>query len=106
VGDRRAAPRVRRPGEEALQLPRRTPQPAATLQEAVRLPRPLEAWPFGRTYVKALQDGREARGGTAFWGAADHARASDAWRYHEVDSNHMIASNRPDELAAILLGLA
>ena len=37
--------------------------------------------------------------------AAARAKESDAWSYHEVATNHMVASNRPDELAAILLDL-
>lgn len=94
------------PVEAAFARPRRTPQPAATFAEPVRLPRPLEQWDFGLTYVKATGDARGARGGAAFWDAADRARASAAWRYREVDTNHMIASNRPQALAAILLELA
>jgi hypothetical protein len=32
--------------------------------------------------------------------------ASPAWRYREIATNHMIASNRPGELAGLLLELA
>jgi len=32
--------------------------------------------------------------------------ASQAWRYREIATNHMIASNRPGELAGLLLELA
>ena len=38
--------------------------------------------------------------------AADRAAASTAWRYREVATNHMVASNRPEELARLLLELA
>jgi hypothetical protein len=60
----------------------------------------------GLTYIRATADGRDAPGGEAFWAAADHAKASERSRYFEIDTTHMVASNRPDELAAILLGPA
>lgn len=84
---------------------RRSPQPAACFSEPVRLLQPLESYPFTRTYVKALDDPR-LEGGSPFWNAGDHARASSAWNYHEVDTNHMIPNNRPGPLAEILLALA
>ena len=86
---------------------RRSPQPVGCFTEAVRLERPLEDYPFTRTYVKATQEPRPGDGGhlSAFWTAADYAKASPDWRYHEVDSDHMIPLNRPDDLVAILLGL-
>ena len=31
--------------------------------------------------------------------------ASPAWRYREISTNHMIPSNRPAELARLLLEL-
>jgi hypothetical protein len=37
---------------------------------------------------------------------ADRCRASPAWRYREVASNHVIPVNRPRELADLLLELA
>jgi hypothetical protein len=40
-----------------------------------------------------------------FWAAADRAKASPAWRYREIATSHMIASNRPAELARLLLEL-
>jgi pimeloyl-ACP methyl ester carboxylesterase len=93
--------------ESAWSAARRTPQPVRCFTEAVRLERPLEEYPFTRTYVKAAQEPRPADGGrrSAFWTAADYAKASQDWRYHEVDSDHMIPLNRPDDLLAILLGL-
>lgn len=86
---------------------RRSPQPVGSFTEPVRLERPLEDYPFTRTYVKATQEPRPGDGGraSAFWRAADHAKASQDWGYHEVDSDHMIALNRPDDLVAILRGL-
>ena len=83
---------------------RRTPQPAACFREPVRLAQPLESFPFTRTYVKALDDPRQPNG-SPFWNAGDHAKASDAWTYHEVDTNHMIPNNRPGPLTEILLAL-
>ena len=93
--------------ETAWSAARRTPHPVRCFTEGVRLERPLEEYPFTRTYVKATQEPRPADSGrrSAFWTAADHAKASQDWRYHEVDSDHMIPLSRPDELLAILLGL-
>ncbi len=84
---------------------RRTPQPAGCFAERVRLVQPLESYPFPLTYVKALDDPRQP-GGSPLWDAADHAKASDAWSYVEVDTNHMIPNNRPERLAEILLDMA
>jgi pimeloyl-ACP methyl ester carboxylesterase len=44
--------------------------------------------------------------GVAFWRAAERVKASPAWSYHEIATNHMIPTNRPAELATILLDLA
>jgi pimeloyl-ACP methyl ester carboxylesterase len=92
------------PAEAAWAGARRTPQPLGCFTEPVRLPRPLEDYPFTRTYIKATGEPRPEPGGP-FWGAADRVRQSPAWRYREIATNHMIPSNRPDELAALLLGL-
>ncbi len=93
------------PAEAAWAGVRRTPHPAGCFSEAVRLPRPLEEYPFTRTYIKATGEPRPEPGG-AFWDAADRVRAAPAWRYREIATNHMIPSNRPDELAGLLLELA
>jgi pimeloyl-ACP methyl ester carboxylesterase len=93
------------PAEAAWATPRRTPQPAACFAEPVRLDRPLEDYPLSRTYIKATGEPRPAAGGP-FWDAADRARQSPAWRYREIATSHMIASNRPAELARLLLELA
>ena len=37
--------------------------------------------------------------------AADRAQASPAWRYREIATSHLVASNRPGELARLLLEL-
>jgi pimeloyl-ACP methyl ester carboxylesterase len=93
------------PDETAFAVPRRTDHPARCFTEAVRLDRPVEDFPFALTYIKATGEPRPASGGP-FWDAADRARASDRWAYHEIATNHMIANNRPAELAAVLLALA
>jgi pimeloyl-ACP methyl ester carboxylesterase len=93
------------PAEAAWSAVRRTPHPAACFTERVRLVRPLEEYPFTRTYIKATGEPRPEPGGP-FWDAADRARRSPAWRYREVGTGHMIASNRPGDLARLLLELA
>jgi pimeloyl-ACP methyl ester carboxylesterase len=109
VGGEWLAPAVPRsfddPAEAAFMTARRTPHPARCFTEAVRLRRALEDFPFTRTYIRATADAPDAPGTAAFDAAAAHAKASDAWRYEEIATNHMVASNRPDELAAILLTL-
>lgn len=85
----------------AFSQPRRTPQPARTFSEPVRLGTPLEEGPFGLTYIRAT-----AEPSVAFEAAAARAKASPAWRYHEIDTGHMVPENRPSELAELLLALA
>jgi len=92
--------------EAAWQTARRVPHPMRCFAEPMRLSAPVEDHEFGLTYIKATADGRDAPGGAAFWAAAEHAKSSDRWRYFEIDTTHMVSSNRPDELAAILLPLA
>jgi pimeloyl-ACP methyl ester carboxylesterase len=94
------------PAEEAFSTARRTPQPLGTFTEPVRLARPLEDWPFPRTYVRALLPDPGAGPNPAFAAAADHARSSPAWRYREIATSHLVAQNRPRELADLLLELA
>lgn len=94
------------PTEATFAEPRRTPQPVRTFTEPVRLRRPLESLGIGLTYIKATQDDRITDRPDPFWAAADHARGHSAWRYEEIDSNHMVPQNRPAELAEILFSLA
>jgi pimeloyl-ACP methyl ester carboxylesterase len=84
---------------------RRTPQPGACFSEPVYLARPLEEYPFTRTYIKATAKVEGEPAGDVFWKAARHAQSSSSWRYFEIDTNHMVASNRPKELARLLLDL-
>jgi len=53
------------------------------------------------------QDPRAAAGtgSSAFWRAAEYAKTNEAWRYREIDTDHMIPINRPDELVELLLEL-
>jgi pimeloyl-ACP methyl ester carboxylesterase len=106
-GDWLVAPQPREfddPAEAAWATARRTPQPAGCFTEPVRLARPLEDYPFTRTYIKATGEPRPDRGGP-FWAAADRAVHSPAWRYREIATGHMIPSNRPDDLVRLLLEL-
>lgn len=92
--------------EAAFMVPRRTPHPIGCFQEPVRLSRALETYPFTRTYVRATADRPDAPGTAVFDAAARRAQSSDAWRYREIATNHMVPSNRPDELASLLEELA
>ncbi|WP_333768940.1 alpha/beta fold hydrolase [Streptomyces sp. IBSBF 2435] len=83
---------------------RRTPQPIGTFTEPVRLTRPLEDYPFTRTFIKATGEPRPEPAGP-FWAAADKVSKSAAWRYREIATSHQIPSNRPGELADLLLEL-
>lgn len=84
---------------------RRSMQPLKTLTDRVTVDRPLTAWDFGLTYIKATADAAE-KPDSAFWQTARIAQQSADWQYHEIDCNHMVPSNKPDELVAILLGLS
>jgi pimeloyl-ACP methyl ester carboxylesterase len=109
VGDDWLVPPVPRsfddPAEAAFMSVRRTPHPVRCFTEPVHLARPLEDYPFRRTYIRASADVPEAPGGAALAAAAERARASDAWQYCEIATNHMVASNRPRELADVLVSL-
>lgn len=94
------------PDEAAWQTARRVPHPVRCFTEPARVTRPIEEYSFGLTYIKATADSRDAPGGNAFWDAAEHAEASSRWRYREIATNHMIASNRPRELATLLIEIS
>ncbi|MDN5930499.1 MAG: alpha/beta hydrolase [Pseudonocardia sp.] len=82
--------------------PRRHAQPTRTLTEAVRVSVPVEQRGVGLTYIRATADPN----GAMFDASAARARTSDAWRYHEIATTHMVPENRPSELAELLLALA
>lgn len=94
------------PDESVFQNARRVPHPIPTFEEPVRLSRPLESFPFSRTYIRATQGNPADIGDSQFAAAASHARQSDAWTCHEIATNHMVLSNRPDELVDLLLRLS
>jgi len=73
--------------------------------EPVRLSKPLEDWPFTRTYIRATADLPDAPGTAVFERATAHAASSPAWAQHGIATNHLIPSNRPQELADLLLAL-
>ena len=103
-----AARSLRDPGEAAWYAARRCPHPAGCFTEPVRLRKPLEDYPFTRTYIKATEEPRPAEGPGAspFWRAAARTKTDPAWRYREIDTDHMILVNRPAELVELLLELA
>jgi pimeloyl-ACP methyl ester carboxylesterase len=89
--------------EAAFISARRTPQPAATFTDPVYLARPLEDYPFTRTYIRATNNPPGNHTLDAIGQSAARVRASGAWTYREIGTGHMIPSNRPQELAAMLL---
>lgn len=91
--------------EAAYMTPRRVPHPRGCFIEPVRVTTPLEDRPFGRTYIRASADVPDAPGSAVFAACAAQAASSPAWSYHEIATNHMVASNRPRELADLLLAL-
>jgi hypothetical protein len=102
-----AAPRVfDDPNEADFINPRRVPHPVRCFTERVTLSQPLEEFSFGRTYIRASGDSSDAPGAAVFEAAAAHAGASPYWNAREIATNHMVPSNRPEELAAILDELA
>ena len=82
---------------------RRTPQPIGCFAEAVFLAKPLENYAFTRTYIKATVRVEGEPAGQVFWNAARYAQSSEYWEYCEIDTSHMVASNKPQELANLLL---
>src|SRR5690606_29439418 len=89
-----AAPRTYDdPEEAAFAEARRVDHPARCFAEPVAVPRPLEDYPFTRTYIRATAEVPDAPGSAAFDAAADHAHSSPAWRYYGIATNHVIAQN-------------
>jgi pimeloyl-ACP methyl ester carboxylesterase len=92
--------------DTAFATPRRSRHPRGCFTEPVRLRQPLEERDFSLTYIKATGEPRPEGGGGAFWLAADRTRNHARWRYDEIETNHMIPFNRPQELANILMEVA
>jgi pimeloyl-ACP methyl ester carboxylesterase len=93
------------PVEGEFAVARRGGQPIRCFVEPVRLVSPLEQYEFSRTYIKATGEARPDEP-HPFWEVADRVKDDPRWRYREIETNHMIPSNRPQELAAMLLELA
>lgn len=110
VGDEWLVPPAERrfdePAEGEFMSTRRTPHPVGCFTERVRLAVELEDRPFERTYIRATDDVPDAPGSAAFDDAARRARQSTGWHHHEIATNHMVASNRPVELAELLSTMA
>jgi pimeloyl-ACP methyl ester carboxylesterase len=110
VGDSWLVPSAPRdfddPAEAAFAVPRRVEHPIGCFTEPVRLTQPLDSYSFTRTYIRATADPADAAGSSVFAKTAERLRNSAVWRYREVATNHMIPSNRPRELADLLLELA
>lgn len=94
------------PVEAKWMKARRTTHPKGCFTEPVYLSRPLEQLGCSRTYVKATKAPAGDLGDDAFWRAAKYAQASPAWKYYEIATNHMLNSNKPEEVARILLEIA
>jgi pimeloyl-ACP methyl ester carboxylesterase len=94
--------------QAAWNFARRSAHPVGCFTEPVRLRQPLEDYPFTRTYIKATEDPRAPDGEREhpFWRAAERTKTDPAWRYREIDTDHMIPMKRPGELAELLLELA
>jgi pimeloyl-ACP methyl ester carboxylesterase len=84
---------------------RRSMQPLLSFTETVHLQQPVDQGDYSLCYIKATTDADE-KDDSGFWRAARHARESSDWTYHEIATNHMIPSNRPRELAEILVAIA
>jgi pimeloyl-ACP methyl ester carboxylesterase len=93
------------PAEAAFSIPRRVDHPAGCFSEPVRLTKPLEQYDCTRTYIRATAD-PDGAGSDVFGRTADRLRTLPSWRYREIATNHMVANNRPRELADLLLELA
>jgi pimeloyl-ACP methyl ester carboxylesterase len=93
------------PAEAEWMGARRTTHPQGCFTEPVFLSQPLDSFPFTRTYIRATKAPESDIGNEAFWRAAQHARGSSAWRYYEIETNHMVANNKPEETARILANI-
>ncbi|WP_418315588.1 alpha/beta hydrolase [Piscinibacter sakaiensis] len=90
------------PQEAEWMAPRRTTHPNGCFTEPVYLAQPLESFPFTRTYIKATRSPDGDSGNAAFWRAAERAKGSLDWEYFEIESNHMLCSNRAEEVVGVL----
>lgn len=89
------------PAEGAWSAPRRSAQPLGTFTEPVRLSKPIEEWPFSRTYILCSAPNSERN--AASLERIAYTRTHPAWRFREIETTHMVAQNRPDDLVRLLL---
>ena len=94
------------PAEAEWMTTRRTSHPKGCFAEPVYLSQPLESFAFTRTFTKATRSSDTDPGEAEFRRAARHAQASSAWRYFEIPTNHMVANNKPGEMARLLEAIA
>jgi len=94
------------PAEAEWMTTRRTSHPKGCFAEPVYLSQPLESFAFTRTFIKATRSSDTDPGEAEFRRAARHAQASSAWRYFEIPTNHMVANNKPGEMARLLEAIA
>ena len=81
-------------------------QPLQCFSEPVYLAKPLESFPFTRTYIKATRNPPDDVAEPVFVATGNRTKASAAWRYDEIASSHMVAMNQPEALVEILTELA
>lgn len=89
------------PAEGEWSTPRRSAQPLGTFTEPVRLSKPVEEWPFSRTYILCSAPSSERN--AASLERIAYTRTHPAWRFREIETTHMVAQNRPDDLVRLLL---
>ena len=81
---------------------RSSPQPLQCFTEPVYLAKPLDAFPFTRTYIKATRNPPDDVAEPVFAATGNRLKASPAWRYDEIATSHMVAINQPEALVKVL----
>ena len=81
---------------------RSSPQPLQCFTESVYLAKPLDAFPFTRTYIKATRNPPDDVAEPVFAATGNRLKASPAWRYDEIATSHMVAINQPEALVKVL----
>jgi hypothetical protein len=81
-------------------------QPLHCFTEPVYLAKPLESFPFSRTYIKATRNPPDDVAEPVFAATGERTKASAAWRYDEIATSHMVAMNQPETLVKLLIEVA
>jgi pimeloyl-ACP methyl ester carboxylesterase len=81
---------------------RSSPQPLQCFTEPVYLAKPLDAFPVTRTYIKATRNPPDDVAEPVFAATGNRLKASPAWRYDEIATSHMVATNQPEALVKVL----